>query len=263
MVERSSGSIDVIKKNNFVLKIFFVPVQQRKRLRRQQSLLPLFLGLFFSGMLVFQELHVADPCLLQHFLALAEAPFLVTGDCDRQREEQGFRMRSLESTQIVREGGGKAVIALEFIALQPVLHDARIGIASMMRDRQLRIALAPPSAVFAPLSGCLWPHASRAAGLAGYARQLFLAGSADRSAILFPETEKLLEGQNFADLILAKQTLAHSAAPFFPPPGSSSGSAGPPLGWLWFHHNGQNRLYLSESLCACLPCRLSAQAKLP
>ena len=79
MVERSSGSVDVIKKNYFLLKIFFVPVPQRKWLRRQQSFLPVFFGLFPPGMLVSQELHVADSCLFQHLFALVETPFLVTG----------------------------------------------------------------------------------------------------------------------------------------------------------------------------------------
>lgn len=172
-------------------------------------------------------------------------------------------MRSLIRPQIVRECSGKAVITLELIALQPILHGPRIGIASMMSDRQLRIAAAPPPAVRAHPCGCLRPHASQAAVLSGQTRQLFLAGSADRSALLFPETEKFLECQNFADLILAKQTLTHSAVPFFPQPGSSSGFAGPLPGWLSFRLRGQTRPGLSESLCACPPCRQSAPAKLP
>ena len=79
MVERSSGSVDVIKKNNFLLKIFFVRIQQEEWLRRPKAILPVFFGLFFAGMLVSQELDVADPRMFQHFLALAEAPFRVTG----------------------------------------------------------------------------------------------------------------------------------------------------------------------------------------
>lgn len=62
-------------------------------------------------------------------------------------------MRTLEGLQIIREGTGKTIIALELVALQPVLHDARIGIAGMMRNRQLRIAAAPSSAVLAQVHG--------------------------------------------------------------------------------------------------------------
>ena len=74
-------------------------------------------------------------------------------------------MRPLESLQIIREGTGKTVIALKLVALQPVLHNAGIGIAGMMRDRQFRITAGPASAVLAPLNGCLRPHAARAARL--------------------------------------------------------------------------------------------------
>jgi len=79
VVERSAGSVDVIKKNNFLLKIFFVRIQQQERLRCPEAILPVFFGLFFAGVPVFQELHVVDPRLLQHFLALAEAPFRKAG----------------------------------------------------------------------------------------------------------------------------------------------------------------------------------------
>jgi len=167
MVERSSGSIDVIKKNNFLLKIFFVLIQHQKWLRCQQSFLPVFFGLFFADMLVFQELRVADSCLFQHLFALTESPFLVTRARYRQREEQSLRMRSLESPQLIPECSGKTVIALKLVALQPVLHDTRVGIAGMMSNRQFRIAAAPPPAVLAQLRGCLRPHAAWAARLTG------------------------------------------------------------------------------------------------
>ena len=79
-------------------------------------------------------------------------------------------MHFLYRPQIVREGSGKAVVALELIALQPVLHETRIGIAGMVRNRQVRIARTPTPAVFAQPHGCLRPHAARAARLAGKPR---------------------------------------------------------------------------------------------